>query len=248
MNKTLRLLSMVFAAVMILCTAFSVSAKAEGDYGYLIDDGADLLTDAEENELYDAMLPICEYGNVMFVTTDYDPYGTVEDFADAYYHDVIGTDSGMLFVIDMDKRKICIFCDGYVYQVINKNKANTITDNVYGYASDGDYLGCASEAYRQAATLLSGGRISEPMRYITSVLVAIMIALVLNFMIVLSASKAKAVSLNEVKSSSTGSFNARGAVSRLVDTIRIYSPQSKGNGGSGGGGGGHSGGGGSHSF
>lgn len=54
-----------------------------------------------------------------------------------YYIGALGC-MGTVFAIDMDNRNIWIHSDGAVYQVVTKGYADTVTDNVYRYASRGD--------------------------------------------------------------------------------------------------------------
>ena len=52
------------------------------------------------------------------------------------YREKYGSESGTIFVIDMDNRNIWIHSNGAINRTINKAYAETITDNVYTYASD----------------------------------------------------------------------------------------------------------------
>ena len=56
----------------------------------------------------------------------------------------------------MDNRNIWIHSNGAINRTINKAYAETITDNVYTYASDADYYICAMKVYEQEYTLLQG--------------------------------------------------------------------------------------------
>lgn len=118
------------------------------DTGYrvLVEDGAELLTEEERLELAREMQGITAYGSAAFVTVENNDFST-ESFARDYYMDRFGTDSGTVFVIDMDNRNIWIHSDGAVYRVVTTAYANTVTDNVYRYASRGDYYECAKEAF-----------------------------------------------------------------------------------------------------
>ena len=51
--------------------------------------------------------------------------------------------------------------------------AYSITDNTYTYATNKDYYGCASYSFKQINTILSGGKIAEPMRYTSNIFIAI---------------------------------------------------------------------------
>ena len=52
--------------------------------------------------------------------------------------------------------EIWIHSNGAINRTINKAYAETITDNVYTYASDADYYICAMKVYEQEYTLLQG--------------------------------------------------------------------------------------------
>ena len=152
-----------------------------------------------------------------------------------------------LFLIDMKNRYIYIFSDGENYNTITSDKAEIITDNVYRYASRGDYYECASRAFHQINTLLLGGKISEPMRIITNVLLSLYIGFFICFLFALVTFNAKKdnylLSGNYVKAFAMANFAAA-----VVGTHKVYNPPSdSGSGFSGGGGGGFSGGGGGFS-
>ena len=129
-------------------------------YSVLVEDDAQLLDEEEERKLALQMRDITDYGNVIFKSSDSAVYDT-EAYAEEYYWEKLGTDSGILLLIDMDNRMIWIHSDGAVYRVITKSYANTITDNIYRYASGGDYYECAAQAYGQALTLLEGNKIGR---------------------------------------------------------------------------------------
>ncbi|MDD6844433.1 MAG: TPM domain-containing protein [Clostridia bacterium] len=235
---------------------YSGTVYTNGETGYkvIIEDDAGLLTDNEKSRLAETMKDITPYGDVAFKSIDYNPYST-ETYIERYYNSIFGTGSGTVFLIDMDNRNIWIYSDGSVYSTITTAYANVITDNVYTYASDRDYFTCANKAFIQEATLLQGRRISQPMKYISNALLAIAIAILINYFIVRQTSRVRKASDNEIVN---GVFanNAFNNVSvNFIRQTRTYSPRSSsssgssgGHSGGGGGGGGHRGGGGGHSF
>ena len=232
----------------------TVYTNDETGYKVVIEDDAQLLTDGEKSRLAETMKDITPYGDVAFKSIDYNPYST-ETYIERYYNSIFGTGSGTVFLIDMDNRNIWIYSDGSIYSTITTAYANVITDNVYTYASDRDYFSCANKAFIQEAALLQGRRISQPMKYISNALLAIAIAILINYFIVRQTSRVRKASDNEIVN---GVFanNAFNNVSvNFIRQTRTYSPRSSsssgssgGHSGGGGGGGGHSGGGGGHSF
>ena len=220
-------------------------------YKVVIEDDAELLDEDQLATLMKEMIPLTEYGHIAFKTVA-DNYTSASSFASSYYHEKFGTESGSLFLIDMDNRMIYIFSDGDNYKFITNNKADIITDNVYTYASDESYYECASVAFEQIYTILQGGKIAEPMRHISNVFIAITLGFFTTFIYVLVSSGIRKATNKEILKGCTVSFKVSDAHGVKTGQTRVYSPQdsggSSGGGGGGGGGGGSSGGGGGHSF
>ncbi|MCM1283208.1 MAG: TPM domain-containing protein [Muribaculaceae bacterium] len=225
-------------------------------YTLLIDDSAGYFSDSETRSLQTLMEEITEYCNVAVVTTtDHDGYNT-EDFAGTYFENCFGSHtSGTLFVIDRHLDEIFLYSDGDARKTITDSKAYSITDNTYIYATssrDYDYYTCSYKTMEQVLALLNGRRIAEPMKYICSALLAIILALLINYIIVMCLSRAKKPDVQQVLSGTYTAFHVTDTNVRFMHQTRTYSPQSSGGGGhgggGGGGGGGHSGGGGGHSI
>ncbi|MGN0341244.1 MAG: TPM domain-containing protein [Roseburia sp.] len=236
------------------CLAETVYVNPDTGYEAVIEDEAMLLTAGEQAMLATEMQEATAYGNLMFVTTDYNPnYGddaTYEYAADTL-EDRYGYESSTIFLIDMDERMIYIYSIGQNYKTISKSRANTITDNVYTYASDAEYYSCASKAIDQITTVLSGGRIAQPMKYISNAFLALILALFINFIVVRMVSKAKKPSRDELLEGVFAKCTISNPNASMVNQTRVYDPPSSssgGGGGHGGGGGGHHGGGGGHRF
>ena len=221
----------------------------ETNYRIVFDDKANLLNDGEKSKLFEEMKPLTKYGHIGFVTTN-NNYSSVEYFADSYYHSNFNTESGTIFIIDMSNRKIYIFSDGANYRTVTSSKANSITDNIYTYATREDYYGCASLAYKQIYTILEGGKIAEPMRYTSNIFIALTLAFFFSFLYILNKSKMTKASTKSIVDNCDITFEIGETSAIKTGQHSVYSPASSGGsgGGGGGGGGGSSGGGGGHSF
>ena len=230
---------LLLAALFVLPLSVRAAEEKDQDTGYriLVDDQADLLTDEEEARLIEDMKPAAKFGHIGFLSIDKNDSST-PDFARSYYIGTFGKENGTLFLIDMDNRKIYIFSGGTNYKVIGKSRADVITDNIYTYASKGAYYDCASRAFSQIATLLEGGRISEPMRYIGNALLALILALLINFVIVNSISRVKRVRNAELISVAERSFSIGTPQAVYTGETKRYDPVETSSGGGGGGGGG----------
>ncbi len=243
----------------LLLSSFRTSAGEE--YEIIIKDQADLLSDEQEQALYEELKPLLQYGNAGVITVSENPETTAY-FSRVAYHGLCGNENGTILFIDMANREIYLFSDGRNYEYISDDKAYSITDNSYRYLSDRDYYGCASETFREVKIVLDGGRIAEPMRYINNALLALLIAFLSNFLIVDFMSKQKPAGESELIAYSTSEFIMQNARARFTGQSKRYNPHTEssssggftmggGGGFSGGGGGGvshSSGGGGGHSF
>lgn len=240
----------------ILLSLFALPAHADEfgfeytnpDTGYVvyIADEEDLLTDSEEAQLIEVMKPVTEYGNAGFVSCENNSVST-KQFAEQRYSSVFGSESGTLLLIDMGMREFYIRNNGAVSKIITTAYSNTISDNIYKYASDRYYYKFAATCFLQELELLRGGKIAQPMRYISAALLALILGLLLNYLILRAVTVPRTAGNHEIIDAAQVDFILRNPSSRHTNTTKVYSPVRSSGGGGGGrsGGGGFSGGGGS---
>jgi len=243
---------------MFLLSGVRASAEAlytnpETGYEVILEDDADLLTAEEEAVLAEKMKDITEWGSAAFKSIDENDT-TTANYIEGYYRELFGTESGTVFLIDMDNRNIWLKNNGAISRIVTDGYSDTITDNCYHSASRGDYSGCATEAFAEVETLLSGSRIAQPMKYVSNALLAGILALLLNYFLMRWASKNRVPGKGELLAGMQYHCTLTKPQAEHLEQIKRYSPQSSGSGGSsgsssgGGGGGGSSGSGGGHSF
>lgn len=213
----------------------------------IIKDEADLLSDMEEFALAEKMTEVTAYGHAAFVSVDSN-YSSAGSYAEDCFYNFFGYESGTLFLIDMDNREIYIYSDGDVYKIITKGYANTITDNIYTYASDAEYFTCAYKAFEQIVTLLEGNRIAQPMKYVSNAFLAVLLALLINYFVVKLTSAAKKPDKRELLEATKHRCSFVNADAVYTNTTKKYDPPSSSSSGGGGSRGGGGGGGGGHSF
>lgn len=244
--------------VIVFCYTLNYKVYAVEQYnneitGYkvVIDDDANLLTDNEEEKLLARMKEITEYGSVAFKTIRENNTST-EYYIRQYYYDKFRVGSGIVFLIDMDNRNIWIHSNGDIYDVITSDYADIVTDNVYKYASDREYFECADKAFEQIFALLEGKEIAQPMKYISNILLALVVSFLINYIIVISVSKMKKAKDKELLEYINYKYEFRAPNIEYICSTEKYAPQSSGRSGSrgsrGGGSRGGGGGGGGHSF
>ena len=255
-KKRTAFLSLVAAAFILITLAalpvrsadsFFVYNNPQTGYSVYMDDAQDLLTDAQEQKLIEQMTALTEFGNVGFISCENYSASTAS-YSAQRYASLFGSDSGVILVIDMGQRMIYIKNNGAVSKIITNAYSNTITDNIYRYASDGDYYGCASSAYSQLGTLLQGGKISQPMRYISAALLALVLGFLTNYLFLRTVTRPGKARQEEIIDAAKVDFILRNPNAAYSHETKVYDPIRSSHGGGsrgGGGGGGFSGGGGS---
>lgn len=227
----------------VICFSNSMTLNAESsdyyyendDTGYcaIIEDDAYLFSTKECYDLLVTMEEITKYGNAALKTIDVN-YDSTSYFAENYYYDLFRSNSGILFLIDMDNRTLYIYCDGNIYKTITIDYANTITDNVYRYAAEEDYFTCSNTVFEQAIQLLEGKRIAQPMKYISNTLLAINIALLINFVIVIFLSNRNVNSSVNITNGIKNRFSLTDIKSTFIKQSKVYSSPVSSSSGSGG--------------
>ena len=254
------------AAGIVYDANADASMYTDPDTGFTayLEDGCDLLSEAEEQSLLLNMRQIAPFCNAAFVT-GYGSGQTIDAALDEYDR-IFGLKPGVIFMIDMRYRNLWIYSEGSVYRTITTGYANTITDNVYRYASRGEYYDCGYHAMEQIYTVLAGGKIAQPMKHISNLLLALIMGLLINYALVLFTTRpqreldyrmipGKAIYTAAAAGAAASHIPAIREASRHLLSTRRVSRSEGGHGGGGGGGGGgfgggggHSGGGGGHGF
>ena len=144
---------------------------------YIVDE-ADLLSDEEEEKLVDDMKPITGFGHIIFWSTNDYASNEITQAKEKRY-ELCGNGSSGIFAVNMRVHKVTFQSDGKIYRYVSSSYARSITDNVSGYLSSKKYYKGASEAYRQVFEVLKGNRIAEPMKYISFIVIGLMLSFVI---------------------------------------------------------------------
>ena len=119
-------------------------------------DFADLLTDEEEDKLYNEAINFIETTNydIAIVTTNnntkLDEVTYADDFYDYNYFGKNETRDGVLLLIDMTNRKVYISTTGYAIKMYD-SRIDSIIDSGYDYLTSGNYY----ETFNKMITSMS---------------------------------------------------------------------------------------------
>ncbi len=125
-------------------------------------DFADLLTTAEEDNLYNSITEfIANYDLDMAIVTTLKNSTSAMRYAEDFYdYNGFGTDStndGIIFLIDMDNREMYIATTGMAQLIYDDYRINKILDATYDEITTEDYYGCAGEFVRLSGEYASIG-------------------------------------------------------------------------------------------
>lgn len=256
MRKAWIILLAVLLAVLAPLAGAAAATETNEDTGYtlVIQDDAGLLDTAETAQLLEAMRPVLQYAGAGFLTRPSGDTmrGTSASKAESWGYDTFGNTPFTVFIIDMSTRHLDIFASRPLAGTLTAAQENSIADNVYKYASSGDYGACAVKAFNQIEWVLKGEKIPTPMKYISNALIALIAALLAAFVLISGwIRKEQAVTMpNVIKGAAVGAATIVTA-NTLKKVVHHESSHGGGRGGGfGGGGGGFSGGGssGGHGF
>lgn len=200
--------------------------STSNNYSIIIEDDANLLTEVEEQQLRTEMGVLTEFGYVMFKTTNTANGTSSLRYIQNYYYSKLGNRSGVAFYIDMNKRQVCACATGGLEKIITSSKCDTIMDNVYRYATRGDYYSCAKETFSQMDRLLNGGRIAESMKYYCNAILSVMISLFISYGFYMIITGNRKVSKKDLIDECEVSLEHSPIEVAKTGTHRVYSPVS----------------------
>ncbi len=150
-NKKAKLLAGVFCAAVLSVSAFSLQpVYADAKDSKVVDD-ADLLSYDEEQEIQSMLDEFAEEsGWTLFAVTTDDANGmTSEEYADDYVDQNAFEENGVCFLIDMDNREIYMSTTGSAIRILTDHRIDSIMDDSYEYAGDGEYAKCFETMIRE---------------------------------------------------------------------------------------------------
>lgn len=150
-NKKAKLLAGVFCAAVFSVSAFSLQpAYAAAEDSKVVDD-ADLLSYDEEQEIQSMLDEFAgKSGWTLFAVTTDDANGmTSEEYADDFVDQNAFEENGVCFLIDMDNREIYMSTTGSAIRILTDHRIDSIMDDSYEYAGDGEYAKCFETMIRE---------------------------------------------------------------------------------------------------
>ncbi len=222
-------------SVILLCLSLTVVCFASNP-GY-VTDGADLLTDSEERELYATLEEISDaYGAQVAVVT----VPSLDVSIDYYVNDLYdggaygyGSDkAGVLLLVCMNPREYRILSNGFAADAISSYDIDVISDAIVSYLSSGDYAE-AFDTYASECEYYLGGYINGfPFDFGANLILALIVGVVIA-LIAVSSMKAQLKSVRRQNQANayvkSGSMNITRAGDYYMYRTVTRSPKPKSN-------------------
>lgn len=145
-------------------TSYAKDKTPSADNTLKIYDYAKLIPDDKEKEIYNMIKKfISKYNmDMAIVTINENPKSSSMGYADDFYdyNDFgVGVNkNGLLFLIDMDNRKMWISTTGKAIEIYNDKRIDAILDYTYDKISKKDYSECAEQFIKYATYFAKKGR------------------------------------------------------------------------------------------
>lgn len=167
MNKKINVLYFLFLLSLLVCLPAG-QALAEGSHNSRVVDGADLLNDAEEEDLRDLFEEISERQEVDVVLVTVDslegkkPRDYADDFYDANGYGYGSDADGILLLISMEERDYWISTTGYGIDVFTDAGIAYIAEQFLPDLSDGRYFDAFVIFGKQCDAFITQANKGEP--------------------------------------------------------------------------------------
>ena len=197
-------LVLMLALIPLACASGEDIRETNEETGYtlVIHDEGNLVDTAEIEAVKESMRPVLQYANAGFLTY---PSGGSRNrnsatLAQEWGDRTFGSSARFtVFIIDMSTRHLDIYASKPLSGILTAAEENSIADNVYRYATRGDYAGCAKETFSQIEKVLKGEKIATPMKYISNAVLALIAAIFAAYLLISGwARKEQAVSMPTV--------------------------------------------------
>ena len=198
------------------------------NYKVLIDDKIGYFDENQKENLLEYMIPITDYGNVMLKITNGITLDDIETISYFTYYEVFENSSGVLLLFNSQGQDFYIYSTGNVKNKgITTTKSTIIIDNIRRLVKSGEYYDFAKEAFIEINDVLTGKGIAEPMRYITSILLALSLGFITTFVFVFKYSNVETASREDILKNARIKFNIENVKVSEIGKHSVYVPESQ---------------------
>ena len=145
-----------------------------------IQDDEDLFSDTSEAELYQEMLPLCQYGKPMFWSTDTESSPEASAEWEFYRQHLEPGESGILFVINKNTRnssQLTICAEGEMHQWISQPKGRSLLSRASSDMQNSGAYTCAANVFQNTLNLFVYGSMQKTLYLLNRIVLAALLVL-----------------------------------------------------------------------
>ena len=186
------------------------------------------LSAEDKAELLRAMEPITRYGDAAYKTTVSGGAFDADKYMDIQYGATMAGKTGVLVLLDAGNHSFKVRCGGKWEDMITKRQADTIAANALRtFEQGGGAVTVPGSVFEQVFNRLEQVRKARPVKYICNAMLALILAMLINFVLVDKMSRMQKTSDQEILESIAGYCRHGEVMIEYLTRTETYSPQTK---------------------
>lgn len=197
-------------------------------YQAIIMDERNTLSEEDKEELLQIMEPVTRYGQAVYKTVTSSGTFGANKYAEIQYGASISADSGVLVLLDLGSGTFKVRCGGKMERIIDKKLAKTIsTSATNAFAQNGQAITPPKYAFEQVSARVEQARKALPVKYACNAMLALIIAMLINFVLVERLSQMQKTSEQELMDNVIGYSRHGEVLIEYLTRTETYHPRSK---------------------
>lgn len=215
------------AAETVQDGGFQYTNPTTGHQAVIIDELGSLSAE-EAAELLQAMEPITKYGDAVYKTTVSGGVFDAEKYMDIQYGATMSGKTGVLVLLDAGNNSFQVRCGGKWESMINPKQAESIaTIALNAYRQNGQAVAVPKSAFDQVYARLEQVRKARPVKYVCNAMLALILAMLINFVLVDKLSRMQKTPDQELLENAAGYCRHGEVMIEFLTRTETYSPQTK---------------------
>lgn len=197
-------------------------------YQAIIMDEMNTLSGEDKAALLQSMEPLTKYGEAVYKTTTSSGTFGAERYLEIQYGASISADSGVLVLLDMGSGTFKVRCGGKMGRTVNNRQAESFASSATNaFARDMQAITPPKYAFEQVYARLEQARRALPVKYACNAMLALIIAMLINFVLVDRLSQMQKTSEQELMDNVIGYSRHGEVLIEFLTRTETYHPQTK---------------------
>ncbi|MBR1772219.1 MAG: hypothetical protein IJ747_09350 [Lachnospiraceae bacterium] len=192
-------------------------------YEVYVYDQAQVLSELDAERLAEQMKELTQYGNAVFWSVQDNPL-SVSGYAEAHYLNLYGDESGILVVLDLGKERAGVYSTGRIGRAFGARERERLASSLRRSIKNGSYAPSAQVIFSRALSAVEGEFMARVTKYACNALIALILAMLINFVAVNLSSRPQWTSDSELLEATLSYFDNTEPEVEFVTTVDHYKP------------------------